>query len=240
MATEMPSKENNQSRDDGYDIDYYEKEGNESNMRNLKEMLDDARRETHNVKMKLNSFAKYSMLGLIILIVLILVLLSLTVVTMTAGGKGGGGGGERATDGKESPMKITNNPISSDTSSDESGTRTRTLNTKKINPYRIRSTLTYMLINIKFDVLALLVTGGWNGLARRSAELVFKNGSSCELPDLPEPKWGHIQAGVFTCGGGSSSSSYPTSCYTLTGNYGRYSLVGLKVGGTSTFRSPQG
>ena len=77
MATEMPSKENNQSRDDGYDIDYYEKEGNESNMRNLKEMLDDARRETHNVKMKLNSFAKYSLLGLIFLIVLILVLLSL-------------------------------------------------------------------------------------------------------------------------------------------------------------------
>ena len=93
MATEMPSKENNESRDDGYDIDYYEKEGNESNMRNLKEMLDDARRETHNVKMKLNSFAKYSMLGLTFLIVLILVLLSLEVVTITAGAGGGGGGG---------------------------------------------------------------------------------------------------------------------------------------------------
>ena len=115
MATEMPSKENNQSRDDGYDIDYYEKEGNESNMRNLKEMLDDARRETHNVKMKLNSFAKYSLLGLIILIVLILVLLSLTVVTITAGGAG---------DEKESPMKntnLTNTPNFSVTSSDDSG-----------------------------------------------------------------------------------------------------------------------
>ena len=125
MATEMPSKENNQSRDDGYDIDYYEKEGNESNMRNLKEMLDDARRETHNVKMKLNSFAKYSLLGLIILIVLILVLLSLTVVTITTGA-GGGGGGETATDGKESPMKITSTPTSSGTSSDESGKMTST------------------------------------------------------------------------------------------------------------------
>ena len=141
MATEMPSKENNESRDDGYDIDYYEKEGNESNMRNLKEMLDDARRETHNVKMKLNSFAKYSLLGFIFLIVLILVLLSLTVVTMTAGGKGGGGGGERATDGKESPMKITSTPTSSGTNSDESGARTRTLNTKMTLKY-IRITLT--------------------------------------------------------------------------------------------------
>ena len=139
MATEMPSKENNQSRDDGYDIDYYEKEGNESNMRNLKEMLDDARRETHNVKMKLNSFAKYSLLGLIILIVLILVLLSLEVVTITAGGAGGGG--ERATDGKESPMKITSTPTSSGTNSDESGARTRTLNTKMTLKY-IRITLT--------------------------------------------------------------------------------------------------
>ena len=138
MATEMPSKENNQSRDDGYDIDYYEKEGNESNMRNLKEMLDDARRETHNVKMKLNSFAKYSLLGLIILIVLILVLLSLTVVTITAGGTGGG---ERATDGKESPMKITSTATSSGTSSDESGARTRTLNTKRTLRH-IRITLT--------------------------------------------------------------------------------------------------
>ena len=125
MATEMPSKENNQSRDDGYDIDYYEKEGNESNMRNLKEMLDDARRETHNVKMKLNSFAKYSLLGLILLIVLILVLLSLTIVTITTGA-GGGGGGETATDGKESPMKITSTPTSSGTSSDESGKMTST------------------------------------------------------------------------------------------------------------------
>ena len=141
MATEMPSKENNESRDDGYDIDYYEKEGNESNMRNLKEMLDDARRETHNVKMKLNSFAKYSMLGLIILIVLILVLLSLTVVTITAGGAGGGGGGETATDGKESPMRITSTPTSSGTNSDESGARTRTLNTKMTLKY-IRITLT--------------------------------------------------------------------------------------------------
>ena len=141
MATEMPSKENNESRDDGYDIDYYEKEGNESNMRNLKEMLDDARRETHNVKMKLNSFAKYSMLGVIILIVLILVLLSLTVVTITAGGKGGGRGGERATDGKESPMRITSTPTSSGTNSDESGARTRTLNTKMTLKY-IRITLT--------------------------------------------------------------------------------------------------
>ena len=122
MATEMPSKENNQSRDDGYDIDYYEKEGNESNMRNLKEMLDDARRETHNVKMKLNSFAKYSMLGLILVIVLILVLLSLTIVTMTAGGAGGG---ETATDG----------PTSSGTSSNVSGTRTSTLKTKKMSKY---------------------------------------------------------------------------------------------------------
>ena len=139
MATEMPSKENNESRDDGYDIDYYEKEGNESNMRNLKEMLDDARRETHNVKMKLNSFAKYSMLGLIILIVLILVLLSLTVVTITAGGAGGGG--ETATDGKESPMRITSTPTSSGTNSDESGARTRTLNTKMTLKY-IRITLT--------------------------------------------------------------------------------------------------
>ena len=135
----MPSKENNQSRDDGYDIDYYEKEGNESNMRNLKEMLDDARRETHNVKMKLNSFAKYSLLGLIILIVLILVLLSLTVVTITAGGAGGGG--ETATDGKESPMRITSTPTSSGTNSDESGARTRTLNTKMTLKY-IRITLT--------------------------------------------------------------------------------------------------
>ena len=75
------------------------------------------------------------------------------------------------------------------------------------------------MISKNFDVLALLVTGGWNGLARRSAELVFKNGSSCQLPDLPEYKAGHIQAGVFTCGGGSSSSPYPTSCYTLTGSY---------------------
>ena len=139
MATEMPSKENNESRDDGYDIDYYEKEGNESNMRNLKEMLDDARRETHNVKMKLNSFAKYSMLGIVILIVLILVLLSLTVVTITAGGAGGGG--ETATDGKESPMRITSTPTSSGTNSDESGARTRTLNTKMTLKY-IRITLT--------------------------------------------------------------------------------------------------
>ena len=138
MATEMPSKENNESRDDGYDIDYYEKEGNESNMRNLKEMLDDARRETHNVKMKLNSFAKYSMLGVVILIVLILVLLSLTVVTITAGGAGGGG--ETATDGKESPMRITSTPTSSGTNSDESGARTRTLNTKMTLKY-IRITL---------------------------------------------------------------------------------------------------
>ena len=99
-----------------------------------KEMLDD-------VKKKLNSFAKYSMLGLILVIVLILVLLSLTVVTITAGGTGGGGGGERATDGKESPMKITNNPISSDTSSAESGARTRTLNTEKTLKH-IRITLT--------------------------------------------------------------------------------------------------
>merc|ERR1711988_1430708 len=57
-----------------------------------KEMLDD-------VKKKLNSFAKYSMLGLILVIVLILVLLSLTIVTMTAGGAGGG---ETATDGPTS------------------------------------------------------------------------------------------------------------------------------------------
>ena len=140
MATEMPSKENNQSRDDGYDIDYYEKEGNESNMRNLKEMLDDARRETHNVKMKLNSFAKYSMLGVIILIVLILVLLSLTVVTITAGGKG---------DEKESPVKNTNTPNSSVqffTSSDDSGTRRSTLNIewKKNRNISIRNTLTLL------------------------------------------------------------------------------------------------
>ena len=94
-----------------------------------------------------------------------------------------------------------------------------------------------MLINIKLDVLALLVTGG--ALAARSAELVFKNGSSCQLPDLPEYKAGHIQAGVFTCGGGSSSSPYPTSCYTLTGNYGRYSLVGLKVGGLQLSAAPR-
>ena len=82
------------------------------------------------------------------------------------------------------------------------------------------------MISKYLDVLALLVTGS-GGLAARSAELVFKNGSSCELPDLPEPKWGHSQAGVFTCGGGSSSSPYSTSCYTLTGSYIRHMTLSI-------------
>ena len=156
MATEMPSKENNQSRDDGYDIDYYEKEGNESNMRNLKEMLDDARRETHNVKMKLNSFAKYSLLGLIFLIVLILVLLSLEVVTITAGA----GGGETATDEKESPMKITSTPTSSGTSSDDSGTRRSTLNIelKKCRNISIQNPFNIIVCEAYLYILMLYVS----------------------------------------------------------------------------------
>ena len=37
---------------------------------------------------------------------------------------------------------------------------------------------------------------------RTSVELLYGNGSSCWLPDLPEGRWSHSQSGLVICGGG--------------------------------------
>ena len=40
-----------------------------------------------------------------------------------------------------------------------------------------------------------------------SAELISTNGSSiCELPTMPQSKYGHTQSGLTACGGGYSDS----------------------------------
>merc|ERR1712227_871091 len=55
------------------------------------------------------------------------------------------------------------------------------------------------------DELAILVTGG-NG-ADTSAEVLFTNGSSiCELPQMPQSKFGHTQSGLTACGGSFSDN----------------------------------
>ena len=52
---------------------------------------------------------------------------------------------------------------------------------------------------------AILITGG-NG-AKQSAEvfLLWSN-NTCQLPSLPDQRWGHVQSGPLLCGGYDSST----------------------------------
>ena len=43
-----------------------------------------------------------------------------------------------------------------------------------------------------------------------SVELLYRNGSSCWLPDLPEARWSHSQSGLVICGGGKTLKSCST------------------------------
>ena len=48
--------------------------------------------------------------------------------------------------------------------------------------------------------MAILITGGYN--ARKSSELFLPwNNMTCELPSLPDERYGHVQSGDMMCGG---------------------------------------
>jgi len=56
-----------------------------------------------------------------------------------------------------------------------------------------------LLLLVKCDDSAILVTGGWR--TESSAELISTNGSSiCELPSMPHSKYLHTQSGLTACG----------------------------------------
>ena len=52
----------------------------------------------------------------------------------------------------------------------------------------------------------IIISGGKEAVGattpRTSVELLYGNGSSCWLPDLPEGRWSHSQSGLVICGGG--------------------------------------
>ena len=80
MAKTLAAKEN--SEDDPYDLEYYEKTGGKTGEIIIQE-IQDARREIHNNRMYLNNVFKYSMLaiaGLLVLNLVTLTLLSLMFV----------------------------------------------------------------------------------------------------------------------------------------------------------------
>ena len=53
---------------------------------------------------------------------------------------------------------------------------------------------------------AILITGGFG--AKQSAELFLPwQNSTCELPALPDERYGHVQSGNTLCGGGYYSST---------------------------------
>ena len=54
---------------------------------------------------------------------------------------------------------------------------------------------------------AILITGGFRD-AKQSAELFLPwQNSACELPPLPDERWGHVQSGNMLCGGGYTKRS---------------------------------
>ena len=70
-------------------------------------------------------------------------------------------------------------------------------------------------INISISV-AILITGGSG--AEQSAE-VFRpwSNTTCQLPSLPDKRWGHAQAGQLLCGGSSSSTQRSCLKWNLQG-----------------------
>ena len=55
------------------------------------------------------------------------------------------------------------------------------------------------------DSTATLITGGYG--AKQSAEVFLPSlNTTCELPSLPQERWGHVQSGNTLCGGRSSST----------------------------------
>ena len=60
----------------------------------------------------------------------------------------------------------------------------------------------------------IIITGGNNGGALTSVELIREDGTTCTLPELPAARRAHIQAGLVACGGDVDSST-GTTCDTF-------------------------
>ena len=56
----------------------------------------------------------------------------------------------------------------------------------------------------------IIITGGNNGGALTSVELIREDGTTCTLPSLPAARKSHSQAGLVACGGNGDSGTRTT------------------------------
>ena len=69
-----------------------------------------------------------------------------------------------------------------------------------------KNTIALLLMVACLGTRGIIISGGKEAVGattpRTSVELLYGNGSSCWLPDLPEGRWSHSQSGLVICGGG--------------------------------------
>ena len=69
-----------------------------------------------------------------------------------------------------------------------------------------KNTIALLLMVACLGTRGIIISGGKETggatTPRTSVELLYGNGSSCWLPDLPEGRWSHSQSGLVICGGG--------------------------------------
>ena len=80
-----------------------------------------------------------------------------------------------------------------------------------------KNTIALLIMVACSGTTGIIVSGGREPGGSRtpstSVELLYGNGSSCWLPDLPEGRWSHSQSGLVICGGGYKKTL--RSCSTL-------------------------
>ena len=86
----------------------------------------------------------------------------------------------------------------------------------------------------------IIITGGKTGTGEPTVELLDEHGTLiCNLPNLPEERFGHTQTGLIACGGDHQSHGIST-CLTFQDGSWTYSNLNEQRYIHSSWNSPQG
>ena len=86
----------------------------------------------------------------------------------------------------------------------------------------------------------IIITGGKTGTGEPTVELLDEHGTLiCNLPNLPDERFGHTQTGLIACGGDHQSHGIST-CLTFQDGSWTYSNLNEPRYIHSSWNSPQG
>ena len=95
-------------------------------------------------------------------------------------------------------------------------------------------------INHEMFFSVIIITGGKTGTGEPTVELLDEDGTLiCNLPNLPDERFGHTQTGLMACGGGNRTYSIST-CLTFQNGSWTYSHMTEARFSHSSWNSPNG